>query len=137
MNFTNRLIFIGVVLGMIEECLIVALEEHGYELTHEVGLNKQNGFKVDFFISSNDEALPEDKQEKIITAGLDFKNDLKWVVFETTFCSLSTLEEITSEWDELYLKGTWRDKEYYNPLFKKIENFVMNSVKELKKYEQR
>lgn len=137
MNFTNRLIFIGFVLGMIEETLIIALEEHGYDLTYEVGLNKQNGFKVDFFISSNGEILSEDKQEKIITAGLDFKDGLKWVVFETTFCSLSTLEEITSEWDELYLKGTWRDKEYYNPLFKKIENFVMNSVKELKKYEQR
>ena len=134
MNFTNRLIFIGVVLGMIEECLIVALEEHGYQLTHEVGLNKQNGFKVDFFISSNDETLPEDKQEKIITAGVDFKNDLKWVVFETTFCSLSTLEEVTDEWDDLYSKGVWRDKEYYNPLFDKIEHFVTNSVKELKKY---
>lgn len=134
MNFTNRLIFIGVVLGMIEECLIVALEEHGYELTHEVGLNKQNGFKVDFFISSNDETLPEDKQEKIITAGVDFKNDLKWVVFETTFCSLSTMEEVTAEWDDLYSKGVWRDKEYYNPLFDKIEHFVTNSVKELKKY---
>ena len=134
MNFTNRLIFIGVVLGMIEECLIVALEEHGYQLTHEVGLNKQNGFKVDFFIASNDETLPEDKQEKIITAGVDFKNDLKWVVFETTFCSLSTMEEVTAEWDDLYSKGVWRDKEYYNPLFDKIEHFVTNSVKELKKY---
>lgn len=134
MNFTNRLIFIGFVLGMIEETLIIALEEHGYDLTYEVGLNKQNGFKVDFFISSNGETSSEDKQEKIITAGLDFKDGLKWVVFQTSFCSLSTMQEITVEWGELYSKGVW-NKEDQQPLFNKIQSFITDSVKELKKYE--
>lgn len=115
---------------MIEEALIIALEEHDYDLTHEVGLNKQNGFKVDFFISSNGETLSEDKQEKIITAGLDFKDGLKWVVFQTSFCSISTLQDITLEWDELYSKGVW-NKEDQQSLFNKIQSFITDSVKEL------